>query len=181
MAKKNDDSTQDGEDKQDRIRFTSNPEDYGLDQDVRTLSHPKKELWERQERFLAGLAAIGTIRAGCRIAGISRRTQELWRKGNNLAFADRFDDAKQEYKDSLEDELDMHIKALKPGTANPLVLLARLNKEVEGYRQTLVLDDNTGKEILSRWAKRQSRDQKPVEQYEDKKVSPIIKMSDRRS
>ena len=114
----------------------------------RTLTQQQKNTHDRQERFLAGFAAGGNITAGLKAAKVDRRTQELWRSKDVFGFKGRFNDAHSDYCDLLEHKMQQLIDELKPGN-NPLILLARLNKEMpHAYRPGVVVVDDTAKGVL---------------------------------
>ena len=118
-----------------------------------TLTQQQKNTHNRQERFLAGFAAGGNITAGLKVAGIDRRTQELWRSKDVFGFRARFNAAHLDYCDALESKMQELIDELKPGN-NPLILLARLNKEMpQSYRPGVQLADDTAKDVLDQLRK----------------------------
>ena len=119
----------------------------------RTLTQQQKNTHDRQERFLAGFAAGGNITAGLKAAKVDRRTQELWRSKDVFCFKGRFNDAHSDYCDLLEHKMQELIDELKPGN-NPLILLARLNKEMpSAYRPGVQLADDTAKDVLDQLRK----------------------------
>ena len=119
----------------------------------RSLTQSQKNTHDRQERFLAGFAAGGNITAGLKVAGIDRRTQELWRSKDVFGFRARFNAAHLDYCDALESKMQELINELKPGN-NPLILLARLNKEMpQSYRPGVQLADDTAKDVLDQLRK----------------------------
>jgi len=116
----------------------------------RSLTQSQKTTHDRQERFLAGFAAGGNITAGLKVAGIDRRTQELWRSKDVFGFKGRFDSAHLDYCDLLESKMQELIAELKPGQ-NPLILLARANAEMPSkYRPGVTISDtDAAKGILA--------------------------------
>jgi hypothetical protein len=119
----------------------------------RSLTQSQKTTHDRQERFLAGFAAGGNITAGLKVAEIDRRTQELWRSKDVFGFRARFNAAHLDYCDALESKMQELINELKPGN-NPLILLARLNKEMpQSYRPGVQLADDTAKDVLDQLRK----------------------------
>ena len=117
--------------------------------DVRSLSYVEEKTCQAQKLFLEGFRAGGTIKAGLKVAGVTRRTVERWRQRDKLGFAARFHDAHRDYCDTLEDKMHELIQGLKPGQ-NSLVLIARLNAEMpEKYRPNAQPIDNAAGELLS--------------------------------
>ena len=57
---------------------------------------------QRQDAFIEGFLEYGTIRNGCKVARIDRKTVHRWNTGDD-AFADRFAEAKREFGEKLEE------------------------------------------------------------------------------
>lgn len=79
--------------------------------------------------FLEALKAMPVVRLACEHAGISRKTAYQWR--------DQSDDFRSEWRDALEDGIDMveaqlHARARQADTRAAMFLLRSLRREVYG-------------------------------------------------
>tara|TARA_Y100000401_G_scaffold115888_1_gene120443 strand:- start:1328 stop:1804 length:477 start_codon:yes stop_codon:yes gene_type:complete len=108
----------------------------------------------RQDAFLALYAEVGSIRAASKELGVNRRTPMRWIENNVQGFKERFEDAKHNFREMLQDLAVSRVKDQGPKD-NPVLLITLLNAHwADKYRpQTTVVDD-TAKEVLSEMRKR---------------------------
>jgi hypothetical protein len=94
--------------------------------------------------FLEALRAMPVVRLACEHAGISRKTAYQWR--------DQSDEFRSEWRDALEDGIDMleaqlHARARQTDTRAAMFLLRSLRREVYGdhvdvdVKGTVTLDE----------------------------------------
>jgi hypothetical protein len=113
-------------------RFYTLAEEHGVD--WAGLDNQQKAMWERQEAFLATFAETGSIRRSAHAVGISRQSVNNWQHANSLGFMSRFEVARQQWKDTLEDEAWGRIKDPKGNRGSDTLLMAMLNAHHEAYR-----------------------------------------------
>jgi len=121
----------------------------GLATNLKTLSNTHKRIYETQEHFLKMYARCGTILNAAKATGISRPTVYAWRKQDTLGFAERFQLAKEEYRESLEDLAHSRLLDPKGNIGSDLLLISQLNARwPERYRQGSEEKDSVGRETL---------------------------------
>ena len=128
---------------------------WGLD--LRSASYLHQKIWAEQERFLAAFRDGGTIKAGLANVKVCRRTVELWRQQNLLQFAERFQQAHEDFCDSQEEIIYKLNKELKPGQT-PLSVLATLNANRPAKWRPNVQVHDLGQRVMSALQAAQQRD-----------------------
>ena len=111
----------------------------------------QKLVWTRQQNFLAGFVATGTITGGCRVSGLKRQAYYDWTREDSLGFVDRFAKARELFVEVfLESKLFQVIREMKPGQ-NPIPLIFALKAhKPEKYGDKITLQDDTGKALVDR-------------------------------
>ena len=99
---------------------------------------------DQKQRYLAAIARVGTLTAGCRDARCSRHTVYKWRE-HDAEFAIAEHDAREGFADRLEEEavrratnpeggsdrmLEMLLKAVRPDKYRERLDIARVSEPV---------------------------------------------------
>ena len=93
-----------------------------------------EEVIARQNFFLRAFAEHGTIRKTAMVTDIGRRTVTRWISEDKLGFREKFEEAKAEFADTLEDMAFERAKN-QDENANPVLLITLLNAhKPEKYR-----------------------------------------------
>lgn len=95
----------------------------------------EREIYRAQERFLTVRAQCGNDARAYQEAHVTWRTVKKWKDEDELGFRERYRAALEEYADLLEDILDQHIKALKPGQNILSIIFALKAVRPEKYRE----------------------------------------------
>ena len=90
---------------------------------------------KRREKFLASLAAGGSITMACKASGLPRRTAYDWRKAQP-SFALAWDEAVEAGTDLLEDEA---IRRARDGVEKPIYQGGKLVGHTHEYSDTLLI------------------------------------------
>ena len=102
----------------------------------------------RQNYFLRAYAEYGTITAACKSINIPRKTAHRWVAGDMEGFRDRFQEAREEFADSLEQMAFERLKQQGPRD-NPVLLITMLNAHKPNkYRPQSSTDDESARRIL---------------------------------
>ena len=122
----------------------------------------------RQDIFLSHYSELGSIRAASEASGMSRSTPHQWVKDDKHGFAKRFEDAKHDFREMLQDLAVNRVKDQGPKD-NPVLLITLLNAHwAEKYRPKESGVDETAKDTL-----KVLRDKfKVVRRTEEKEESP---------
>jgi len=107
----------------------------------------------RQDAFLAAYILIGSVKGAAEAVPVPRATVMKWSSSNTLGFKERYLEAQEDFRESLQDMAMDRVKNQKPGD-NPVLLITMLNAHwPEKYRRTGYLADNSAKEIMGEWKK----------------------------
>ena len=108
----------------------------------------------RKRRFLVEYSKTASIRAGCEVAGVKRKTVTWW-KGSDEEFVKEMDNSYKDYGDSLEELADHLLKYPEEHKGvSAVLMIAKLNAhKSELYKPSVSMGDDTGKEILLRFRK----------------------------
>ena len=102
----------------------------------------------RQNYFLRAYAEYGTITSACKAVSIDRKTAHRWVSGDMQGFRDRFQEAREEFADSLEEMAFERLKEQGPRD-NPVLLITMLNAHKPNkYRPQASNDDESARQIL---------------------------------
>jgi len=106
-----------------------------------------------QDAFLSAYTIVGSVKKSIEAAGIARGTVYSWTSRDTYGFRERYELAKEDFRDSLQDMAIDRIKGQKPGD-NPVLLITLLNAHwPEKYRRTGYMPDSAAKEIMGEWKK----------------------------
>ena len=126
----------------------------------------------RQDLFLGLYSEMGSIRAAAKEMNISRRTPTRWIKDDIQGFKERFEEAKFNFREMLQDIAVNRVKE-QGSKDNPVLLIALLNAHwAEKYRPQTTSVDDTAKEVLSALRDRFKVIKKVEETEESCEVSP---------
>lgn len=108
----------------------------------------------RKRKFLVEYAKTASIRAGCEVAGVKRKTVTWW-KGSDEEFVKEMDNSYKDYGDALEELADHMLKYPEEHKGvSAVLMIAKLNAhKSELYKPSVSMGDDTGKEILLRFRK----------------------------
>jgi hypothetical protein len=107
---------------------------------------------------------------------VCRRTVELWRQQNLLQFAERFQQAHEDFCDSQEEIVYKLNKELKPGQT-PLSVLATLNvNRPSKWRPNVQVTHDLGQRVMSalQVAQQSDRDEAVAEVVESRRLPPAL-------
>ena len=126
----------------------------------------------RQDLFIGLYSEMGSIRAAAKEMNISRRTPTRWIKDDIQGFKERFEEAKFNFREMLQDIAVNRVKE-QSSKDNPVLLIALLNAHwAEKYRPQTTSVDDTAKEVLSDLRDRFKVIKKVEETEETSEVSP---------
>ena len=132
----------------------------------------------RQDLFLGLYSEMGSIRAAAKEMNISRRTPTRWIKDDIQGFKERFEEAKFNFREMLQDIAVNRVKE-QSSKDNPVLLLALLNAHwAEKYRPQTTSVDDTAKEVLSDLRDRFKVIKKVEETEDTSEVSPQQQVED---
>lgn len=130
----------------------------------------EKRTKANQDAFLAAFILVGSIKGAAAALKISRSTVHSWINNNLHGFKQKYMDAQEDFRESLQDMAMDRVKNQKPGD-NPVLLITMLNAHwPEKYRRTGYLADNSAKEIMGEWKKwvKESKKTSSKEESEDR-------------
>jgi len=116
---------------------------------------------EAQDAFLKAYSKTGTTRAAIAVAKIGRTTVYDWDKGDVQGFKARWEDARHTFREALEE--DMYELLQNPqGNRGSDVLRMFALKAVwpDKYRDTVIVTDDTAKDLLAKLRGKGKRDSK---------------------
>jgi hypothetical protein len=132
----------------------------------------------RQDLFLSLYSELGSIRAAAKEMNISRRTPTRWIKDDIQGFKERFEEAKFNFREMLQDIAVNRVKE-QSSKDNPVLLIALLNAHwAEKYRPQTTSVDDTAKEVLSDLRDRFKVIKKVEETEDTSEVSPQQQVED---
>ena len=132
----------------------------------------------RQDLFLGLYSEMGSIRAAAKEMNISRRTPTRWIKDDIQGFKERFEEAKFNFREMLQDLAVNRVKE-QGSKDNPVLLIALLNAHwAEKYRPQTTSVDDTAKEVLSDLRDRFKVIKKVEETEDTSEVSPQQQVED---
>ena len=132
----------------------------------------------RQDLFLSLYSELGSIRAAAKEMNISRRTPTRWIQDDIQGFKERFEEAKFNFREMLQDIAVNRVKE-QGSKDNPVLLIALLNAHwAEKYRPQTTSVDDTAKEVLSDLRDRFKVIKKVEETEETSEVSPQQQVED---
>lgn len=109
------------------------PQEYGFPVNPSVVN---QQCWGRQQAFLKAFGQLGTIRAAARTIGIHRSTVNLWLSTDLYSFKKRLADAKEEYREYLEDLIHERLSNPQGNRGSDVLLMFREKAEwPEKYRE----------------------------------------------
>lgn len=106
------------------------------------------DVMKRQELFLTAYNLIGSIKGACESISLSRLTVQTWNKFDTHGFKDKFENAKYNFRESLQDLAVSRVLAQKVSD-NPTLLIALLNAHwPEKYRPQVSDTNEDAKELM---------------------------------
>jgi hypothetical protein len=134
----------------DELNFTGpTPQDYGFPANPSVVN---QQCWDRQQVFLTAFGQLGTIRAAARAIGIHRDTVNKWLSADLYSFQKRMEEARQEYREFLEDLTHERLMNPQGNRGSDILLMFRKKAEwPEKYREEIkVLGVETQVQMLDR-------------------------------
>lgn len=139
-----------------------------------------EDVISRQDLFLESYKSRGSVRSAVKGINIGRTQVYSWLSSDTHGFRERFEFAKHDFRDMLEDiALDRVVE--QKVSDNPTLLIALLNANLpEKYRPQSIQTDETAKEVIKelRNATRLIADESEiieVEESTDNKLEKILK------
>jgi hypothetical protein len=106
------------------------------------------DVMKRQELFLTAYGMIGSIKGACESISLNRETVQSWNRADIHGFRDKFDNAKYNFRESLQDLAVTRVLAQKVSD-NPTLLIALLNAHwPEKYRPQVSDSNEDAKELM---------------------------------
>jgi hypothetical protein len=99
-----------------------------------------------QQSFLGNYATAGTILSAAKAANVSRQTVYNWRDSGALAFRERFQAARESFRESLEDIMFQRLR--DPKTHPVLLIFALKGHWRDKYGDTAVPSEDSAKDVL---------------------------------
>jgi len=132
----------------------------------------------RQDFFMTLYAELGSIRAAVKEMGLNRRTVNRWMKDDVQGFKERFEEAKYNFREMLQDLAVNRVKE-QGAKDNPILLITLLNAHwADKYRPQTVAVDDTAKEVLSELRNKFKSIKKVEETEETTEISPQQQVED---
>ena len=137
------------------------------------LSPSKKRQWRRQTKFLRAYSESRSKTVSASFAGVSYRTVMVWQRSNEFGFTERLEDAAILFCESLE-QLALDRVRSQDAKANPVLLITLLNANLpEKYRPTVVMSDDTAKDVMKELRKLAQDAPDPVPESPTEELSAI--------
>ena len=107
-----------------------------------------KDVEYRQNAFLKCYSVAGSIRASARELGMERSTVTKWLINDVLGFRERFEEAKHNFREMLQDMAVERLKEQGPKD-NPVLLITMLNAHWgEKYRPQVAGTDEAARDLM---------------------------------
>ena len=123
---------------------------------------------KRQDEFIEGFLEYGTVRNGCKVARVGRRTVSHW-IADDPDFADRVAQAKKEFGEKLEEVVVGVVLDPEAVKKSPILAITLLNANLpEKYRPNAgMVQEDTARELIQEWRKVGKTNTKASEQKEE--------------
>jgi len=109
-----------------------------------------RRTWKDQEHFLAQYAKSGTIMRAAEATNVSRETVRRWQRADKLGFADRFDSARERFREELEEIAFARLRDPQGNRGSDVLLITMLNAHwPEKYRPNAQPEDQAALRFLS--------------------------------
>ena len=107
----------------------------------------------KQDAFLAAYSIAGSVRSSALAIDVPIGTAKYWIVQDTLGFKAKYRDAKEMFREYLQDLAVDRVQNQKPGD-NPVLLITLLNAHwPEKYRRDAYHADNSAKEVMGEWKK----------------------------
>ena len=114
---------------------------------------PREQTVANQDAFLTAYAGIGSLRSVCESLGLNRKTVLSWNHSDTYGFKERYVQAKEEFREYLQDLAIRRVRDQKPND-NPVLLITLLNAHwPEKYRRDSNAASGEVKEMMGEWKK----------------------------
>ena len=108
----------------------------------------EEETKQKQETFLSVYAAGASTAAAARAAGTTRYTVKRWMDGDINGFRDRYENAQNDFKDSLIERAMSRLNEQKANDS-PLLLITMLNAYIpERFRPNTLATEEVAKDTI---------------------------------
>jgi len=105
---------------------------------------------EDQEHFLAQYGKCGTIMRAAEATNVSRETVRRWQRADKLGFADRFDSARERFREELEEIAFERLRDPQGNRGSDVLLITMLNAHwPEKYRPNAQPEDQSALRLMS--------------------------------
>ena len=128
---------------------TGAAEEFGLTLDT---THLKKQIWGRQELFLAAYRKCGKINKAAVEAGMTRWAVIHWQRVDVFDFNKRLDAAHADYCEAIEQMIDDRLENPQANRGSDPLLMFKTKAEMpEKYREDVkVIDSGIGLKLLEK-------------------------------
>lgn len=104
-----------------------------------------------QQAFLGAFALTGSVKRSAEAINMPKATVKSWVRADLYGFRLRYEEAKDDFREYLQDIAIDRVKGQKPGD-NPVLLITLLNAHwPERYRRDAGQSDNAAKEMMAEW------------------------------
>lgn len=104
-----------------------------------------------QQAFLGAYALTGSVKRSAEAINMPKATVYTWLRADLYGFRLRYESAKDDFREYLQDIAIDRVKGQKPGD-NPVLLITLLNAHwPEKYRRESGQSDNAAKEMMVEW------------------------------
>jgi len=107
----------------------------------------------KQDAFLAAYREVGSLKSAAEACELNRNTVSSWNKNDVQGFRAKYSQAKEEFREYLQDLAVGRVQQQKPND-NPVLLITLLNAHwPEKYRRDGQVASNGVKEMMVEWKK----------------------------
>jgi hypothetical protein len=118
--------------------------------DLSQLETTEARIWADQEHFLAQYGKCGTIMRAAEATNVSRETVRRWQRADKLGFADRFDSARERFREELEEIAFERLRDPQGNRGSDVLLITMLNAHwPEKYRRDAQPEDQSALRLMS--------------------------------
>lgn len=118
--------------------------------DLSQLDTTDSRIWTDQEHFLAQYGKCGTIMRAAEATNVSRETVRRWQRANKLGFAERFDLARERFREELEEIAFERLRDPQGNRGSDVLLITMLNAHwPEKYRPNAQPEDQAALRLMS--------------------------------
>jgi hypothetical protein len=134
-----------------KIRKTTDASNAVTDVTRETSRLDTSRQQRNQDLFLEAFGTLGTVTYAAKQAGVHRSLHYLWLEANARDYRDRFEQAKRDFGDFLEQLALSRVTDPQGNRGSDMLVVALLNANLPGkYRPNVTVVDNTAKDLLKR-------------------------------